>query len=303
MLAAAAASVGHPAVAAVLGLGAAGLAGSVVAMAWNVHARQIRLAELLARRQFFVPAQASAPDHAQNGVAGHAQVVEPGQVVNGNGVSQPTSREAAKEAARAVREARDVREGGAPGGKAGTPGSRAGTPGGTARAGPAPPVIIEGPETVVIGEQARYRVRPSGSQKVVSWAAGGGSVSQSADPDHPDELLLTADQPGNLIITVRLREGLAERRETKTVTALPDPEVAVAQPVTPRVFLHEWGLIAVAILVVGFAGSLVALGSLASSDFIALVAPLAALLGVIAVTRVTGSAPARNGKGASGAAP
>jgi hypothetical protein len=296
MLAAAAASVGHPAVAAVLGLGAAGLAGSVVAMAWNVHARQIRLAEHLARRQFFVPAQASAPDHAQNGVAGHAQVVEPSEVVNGNGVSRPTTREAAKEAARAVREARGAREAGAPGGKAGTPG-------GTARAGPAPPVVIEGPETVVIGEQARYRVRPSGAQKVVSWAAGGGSVSQSADPDHPDELLLTADQPCNLTITVRLREGLAERREAKSVTALPDPEVATAQPVTPRVFLHEWGLIAVAILVVGFAGSLVALGSLASSDFIALVAPLAALLGVIAVTRGTGSAPARNGKDAPGPAP
>jgi hypothetical protein len=295
MLAAAAASVGHPAVAAVLGVGAAGLAGSVVAMAWNLHARQIRLAEHLARRQFFVPAQAGVPDYARSGVAGYAEAAAPGQPANGNGVPQPTSRDAAKEAARAVREARDARDTGPPGGKAGAPGS-------TARAGP-PPVIIEGPETVVIGEQARYRVRPSGTQKVVSWAAGGGSVSQSADPDHPDELLLTADQPGSLTITVRLREGLAERRETKSVTALPDPEVTPAPQFMPRALLNEWGLIAVTVLVVGFTGSLVALGSLASSDFIALVAPLAALLGVIAATRGTGSAPARNGKGAAGPAP
>ena len=293
---AAAASVGHPAVAAILGLGAAGLAGSVVAMAWNLHARQIRLAEHLARRHFFVPAQqASVPDYAQNGVPAHAPAIAPSQEANGNGLSRPTSREAAKEAARAVREARDARGAGPPTGKA--PGGT-----GTTRTGPAPP-IIEGPESVVIGEQARYRVRTSGTQMVVSWAVGGGSVSQAADPDHPDELLMTADQPGNLTITVRLREGLAERRETKSVTALPDPEVAATPQFVPRVLLHEWGLIAVTVLVVGFTGSLVALGSLAASDFIALVAPLAARLGVLAATRGTASTSARTGKGEPGPAP
>ena len=51
---------GHPAVAGLLGLGAAGLAGGVVAMAWSLHARQIRLAEQLARRQFLVTADAAA---------------------------------------------------------------------------------------------------------------------------------------------------------------------------------------------------------------------------------------------------
>ena len=39
---------GHPVVAALLGLGAIGLAGMVVAMAWNVHVRQFRLAEMMA---------------------------------------------------------------------------------------------------------------------------------------------------------------------------------------------------------------------------------------------------------------
>ena len=42
----------HPAVAAWLGLGTAAVAAVVVAMAWSVNARQIRLAELMARRQF-----------------------------------------------------------------------------------------------------------------------------------------------------------------------------------------------------------------------------------------------------------
>jgi len=39
----------------------------------------------------------------------------------------------------------------------------------------------------------------------------------------------------------------------------------------------------------------VALGSLASADFIALVAPLAALLGVVAVARGSGDAGSRSG--------
>src|SRR6185437_14651579 len=58
MLAALAAGASHPAVAGLLGLGAAGVAGGVVAMTWNVHVRQIRLAEQLARRQLVVTAQA-----------------------------------------------------------------------------------------------------------------------------------------------------------------------------------------------------------------------------------------------------
>jgi hypothetical protein len=210
MLAAVAAGVGHPAVAGLLGLGAAGLASAVVAMAWSVNVRQIRLAEQLARRQFIVTDEAGAA----------------GRAVNGNG--RP---EAATEAVE-----------------------------GAVGAGPASPVLIDGPDTVVTGEQARYRVRPSGSRKVVSWAAGGGSVAQSPDPAHPDELLLIADQPGNLTVTVRMREGMMESRGMKSVTAVPD--VTAAPPFTLRLFLHGWGLVVVAVLIVGFAGALDALGNL-----------------------------------------
>jgi len=141
---------------------------------------------------------------------------------------------------------------------------------------------------VVIGELARYRVRRSTTQQVVSWAAGGGSVSQTADPAHPDDLLLVAERPGNLTVSVRLREGLTERREMKAVTAVDNPE-ATGPPVTLRLFLQDWPLATVAVLVVGFAGALVALGSLAAADFVALVAPVAALLGVVATTRRSGS--------------
>jgi hypothetical protein len=150
-------------------------------------------------------------------------------------------------------------------------------------------VVIDGPDTVVTGEQARYRVQPSGTRTVMSWAAGGGSVAQAPDPAHPDELLLVADQPGTLMLTVRVREGMTETRGMKTITAVPE----VADPVPPftlRLFLHGWGLVAVAVLIVGFAGALDALGSLPSSEFIALVAPLAALLAVALITRGTGDA-------------
>ena len=49
MLTAVLADAGHPVVAGLLGLGAAGLAAAVVVMAWSVHVHQIRLAEQLAR--------------------------------------------------------------------------------------------------------------------------------------------------------------------------------------------------------------------------------------------------------------
>jgi hypothetical protein len=235
MLEAVAAGASHPAVAGLLGLGAAGLAGAVVAMAWNVHVRQIRLAEQLARRQLVVT--------AETGSAGH--------LANGNGDREVAVEKANGAAARAV-----------------------------------PKVIIDGPDTVVTGEQARYRVRAAGGQRVVSWAAGGGAVAQAPDPAHPEELLLIADQPGDLMVTAWVREGLTERRATKPVTAVPD--VTPAPPFTLRLFLHGWGLVAVAVLIVGFSGALDALGNLTSSDFIALVAPLAALLGVAVIARGTG---------------
>ena len=245
----AAAGASHPAVAVLLGLGAAALGGVVVAMAWNVQARQIRLAEQLARRQFIVAAEAGAPDRAAEH-GGNAQAAAE-EAVSANGSA-------------------------------------------------APAVVIEGPETVVAGEQARYRIRPSNGWQVVSWAAGGSSLSQCPDPSRPDELLLIADQPGSLMITARVREGMTERRATKPVTAVAD--VTAPEPPFPlRLFLHGWGLVAVAVLIVGFAGALDALGNLSSSGFIALVVPLAALLGMAAVARGRGHAAGQPGAG-SGAA-
>ena len=263
MFTALAGNAGHPAVAALLGLGAAGLAGAVVAMAWSVHVRQIRLAERLARRQFLV-----MPDSGAAGQHGSPAAGEPAGRPNGTGVP-----------------------GNAPANGTTPPGNgtmpHAG--GAATAAGQAPPVVIEGPDTVAAGEQARYRVRPAGTRKVVAWAAGGGAVSQYPDPAHPDELLLIADQPGELTIIVRVRDGMTERRGTKPVTAV--PQVTSPPPFTLRLFLNGWGLVAVAVLIAGFAAALVALGSLSSSDFIALVSPLAALLTVVAVARGRAESP------------
>ena len=174
----------------------------------------------------------------------------------------------------------------------GAPPAKEGAP----RARKVPPEVIEGPDEVVAGEQARYRVQTAGPHQVVSWAVGGGTVSHGPDPGHPDDLLLIADQPGDLTIIARVREGLNERRATKSVTAV--PEVAEPRPpFTLRLFLHGWGLVVVAVLIIGFAGALDALGNFTSSDFIALAVPLAALLGVIAVARGAGEAGGRNGHG------
>jgi hypothetical protein len=248
MLAAVSTTPGHPAVAVLLGLGAAGLAALVVAMAWSVHVRQIRLAELLARRQFTVTAEAGE-------TAADEDVIVAGD-------------EAVKEAAKASN------------GRSSSP-----------------VIVIDGPERVVTGEQARYRLRPASTATMVSWAVGGGSVSQSPDPTHPDELLVIADQPGDLTVIARAREGMHERRATKSITAVPEVTTP-PPPFTLRVFLHAWGLVAVAVLVIGFAAALDALGSLSSSDFVALVIPLGALLAMAAAgNRGNGDAPRRAGPG------
>jgi hypothetical protein len=284
MFAAATAGTSQPVLAALLGLGAAGLAGAVVAMAWSVHARQIRLAELLVRRQFILTREPAA---AEEPVNGHANTEAALAQVQG-----------ALEAvgAREVRESREGREGRAAQKPQGTQGGHVGNGGhGAAPARPGK-LVIEGPETVVVGEQVRYRVRPTAVGTAVTWAAGGGSVSQAPDPTHPDELLLIADHPGSLMLHVRVREGLTERRETKSVTAVPEMAPA-ASPFPLSLFLQGWGLVVLAILVVGFAGALDALGNLTSADFIALVVPLMTLLGVLAAVRGSGdlsTRPARN---------
>jgi hypothetical protein len=102
------------------------------------------------------------------------------------------------------------------------------------------------------------------------------------------------------MVSVRVREGMTERRATKPVTAVPEV-TAPEPPFTLRLFLHGWGLVAVAILIAGFAGALDALGTITSADFIALAVPLAALLGVVAVARGSGdgSSHTRTSRGKS----
>ena len=130
-----------------------------------------------------------------------------------------------------------------------------------------------------------------------TWSPGRSAAARpprppAPDPAHPDDLLLVADRPGNLTLSVRLREGLAERRETKDVKAVADP-AAAASALTSRLLLQDWPVITVAVLAVGFAAALVAVGSLPVGDFIALVAPLTAVLAVVAATRGAGGRPGR----------
>ena len=256
MYAALAAGASHPAVAAWLALGTAGLAAAVVAMAWSVNTRQIRLAEQLAKRQLVITSRPGANGQGANGPGlgqagpdrGHADQGGPGEIE------------------------------------------------GTTRAKKLPPEVIEGPDEVVAGEQARYRVQTAGPHQVVAWAVGGGAVSHGPDPGHPGDLLLIAEQPGELTLIARVREGLTERRATRTITAV--AEVAEPRPpFTLRLFLQGWGLTVVAVLIVGFAGALNALGNFTSSDFIAVAVPLAALLGVLAVARGAAEAGGRTANG------
>src|ERR1700727_970580 len=89
MITAVAAGVAHPVVAGLLGLGSAGLAGGVVAMTWSGHTRQIRLAEVLARRQV-MPAPAAPTAVAEP--AGPALDDEPDPAALGHEPAEPGHR-------------------------------------------------------------------------------------------------------------------------------------------------------------------------------------------------------------------
>jgi hypothetical protein len=274
----------HPAVAAWLGLGTAAVAAVIVAMAWSVNARQIRLAELLTRRQ--------VPMTSGNGAAKEGPPGSEGTAIEGAAAAREGAPQA-KPAGAGGRAGPDAAAGRAATDAAA---SRAAPGGAGGRGGKVPPEVIDGPDEVTAGEQARFRVQSAGPLQVVTWAVGGGAVSHGPDPGHPGDLLLIAEQPGDLTIIARVREGLTERRATKTVTAV--PEMAEPRPpFTLRLFLHGWGLTVVAVLIVGFAGALNALGNFTSSDFIAVAVPLAALLGVLAVARGAAEAGGRPGHG------
>ena len=279
----AAADVGQSVVASILALGTAGLAGTIVAMVWWLQWAQVPRGGRVDGRQAAGPADGAlsppgmrAPGMPAPGLppAGMPLTDLPAPAMRANGGPAPSTN------------------------GDGAPWSPAGAPVAAAQAaeihqpGPVAASAIEGPDSVVIGEQARYRVRHSAAQQVVAWAAGGGAVSQASDPAHPDDLLLVADRPGNLTVSVRLREGLAERREIKSVTAVASQETTVPAVVS-RLLLQDWPIVTVAVLVAGFAAALVALGSLGVGDFIALVAPLTAVLAVVAATRGSTGRPGR----------
>jgi len=272
----AAADVGQSVVASILALGTAGLAGAIVAMVWWLQWAQVQHGGRVDGQQAAGVTDEARPargmpspgmpltDMPLTDMPAHGMGANGGPALAANGNGAPRSTGAPRSPAGATGTAAQAAE--------------------THHPGPAAPSAIEGPDSVVIGEQARYRVRHSAAQQVVAWAAGGGAVSQASDPAHPDDLLLVADRPGNLTVSVRLREGLAERREIKSVTAVANQETAVPAAVS-RLLLQDWPIVTVAVLVAGFAATLVALGSLGVGDFIALVAPLTAVLAVVAATR------------------
>jgi hypothetical protein len=278
----AAADIGQSVVASILALGTAGLAGTIVAMVWWLQWAQIQRGGRIDVRQPAGPADGALPPPG---------MTAPGMTAPGTPAPGMPLTDLPPPGMRASGGPAPAANGN------GAPRSPAGTPVALGAAeihhpGPVAPSAIEGPDSVVTGEQARYRVRHSAAQQVVAWAAGGGAVSQASDPAHPDDLLLVADRPGNLTVSVRLREGLAERREIKSVTAVASQETTVPAVVS-RLLLQDWPIVTVAVLVAGFAAALVALGSLGVGDFIALVAPLTAVLAVVAATRGSTGRPGR----------
>ena len=271
----AAADVGQSVVAGLLGLGAAGVAGGVIAMAWSIHMHQIRLAGQLAAQETTAPAENAGPAPAVNGAIGNGNGARhgngnglPGNAADSDGVPRQTGY--------------PVEPGKQQGGR--------GTGAGRAGSRPAQP----GPGGRHRGtRQHRHRRAGSLPGPPLRHPAGGrlGSLLAARFPRPPTPRIpMTCCWSPTSRGTSPSPCGCARAsggRETKAVTAVEVPASA-APLVTPRLFLQEWPLVVVAVLIVGFAAALVALGSLAAASFVALVAPMGALLGVLAATRKTG---------------
>lgn len=154
-------------------------------------------------------------------------------------------------------------------------------PGGVPQAGdrgaqtsPAP-VALTGPSRLTVGTPADYVVADGDETKLV-WSVSGLSAYER-----------TQSEPRKLTITPHRASGKASISVTDGVSSV-QHDITVSDPppsgssLQIQLVIRNWGLVVVAIAVVFGAIALGLAGALDGSQFVALVAPLAALLGVTA---------------------
>jgi hypothetical protein len=139
----------------------------------------------------------------------------------------------------------------------------------------APPTLtLSGPDQLHVDSPGMFTV--SNAVGAVIWSVTGLSVYEQNTKD-PQTFVLTPREVGEQV-TVTVSDGGAP--VSKSVVILP---AVAAGSLTIRLLVRNWGLVVVGIIVIFGATSLGLTGHLDGGNFVALVAPLAALLGVTAV--------------------
>jgi hypothetical protein len=144
-----------------------------------------------------------------------------------------------------------------------------------------PPAAVTGPAALTVGTQADF-IASGGDPAAMTWTVDGLS-SYSRASSEPGKLRLTANATGTGEVT--LTTGSDVVHHPITVVAAPPAGGGFQM----QLVIRNWGLIVVAIGIVFGAVALGLAGVLDGASFIALVAPLAALLGVTAAAGRGGS--------------
>jgi len=136
-------------------------------------------------------------------------------------------------------------------------------------------LTITGPDEVQMNTAGEFTVEPVENPE---WSVSGISA-YARDLKGPRTFVFTPQEQKDAI-TIGVR-GVGGRSGSKTVKVLP---TAAPSPFVLELVVRNWGLVLVAVVVVFGAIALGLTGHLTGVNFVALVAPLAALLGVAAAT-------------------
>jgi len=146
---------------------------------------------------------------------------------------------------------------------------------------------VSGPDELAVDHVGQFTVPPTGGR--TTWTVQGLQVYGKAEKD--DYTFLLTPHEVKDTVTVTASDGSST--DSKIVKILPvaasTPDRTAPAPLTVRFVVRNWGLVLVSILIVLGAVALAVAGRLDGGNFVALVAPLAALLGVTAVTAGSGS--------------
>lgn len=154
-----------------------------------------------------------------------------------------------------------------------------------------PEISISGPGEVAVDTAGEFTVEKSVTHP--AWTVSGiGSFTQRLKDD--DHTFVLTPHEEKTDVTLKVTDGsLTGEKHVKVLAAAKSSFVV-------RLAVRHWGLVVVAVAIVFGAIALGVTGHLDGGNFVALVAPLAALLGVTAAVSERGGSNGSVGGGASG---